>query len=157
MIQRIQTLYMFLAALLMSLLFVSPMVTVVSGTEELKLMAYGFVNAQEGDGIYITATVIMAIVIGMSALLPLVNIFLFKKRTTQFRFCVVELVFIVGALVLMIYNVFVANSSLEGGMDARLMVNAPMFFPLVAILLIFLAIRGILKDIALLKSLNRIR
>lgn len=155
MIQRIQSLYLFLVALLTGLMFAFPIGSIVGDTEEVGITACGFRDAATGKLMLntygMTATIVVA------ALLAFVIIFLFKKRMLQFRLCMVEIVLQAGILVFEIYYLWGA-SRIAGGFEvSAVSVGVSALFPLLSIILTLLAIRGIMKDIRLLKSLDRIR
>ena len=99
----------------------------------------------------LAATVIAA------ALLPFVTIFLYKKRLLQFRLCVVETVLLAGVMLFEIYYIWgrcaePRRSPFQPGNSPP-----PRFFPPVSLIFTYLALRGIRKDILLVKSLDRIR
>lgn len=154
MIQRIQTLYLFLVALLTGLMFAFPLVRFLNGAEEMLLDPLGFKDAVTGELILnaygLAATTIVAI------LLPLVTIFLFKKRLIQFRLCIVELVFLAGTLIFEVYYIWGGLSSI-GADTSTMLLSVTAFFPLISAIFTLLALRGIKKDILLVKSLDRIR
>ena len=96
MIQRIQSLYLLLVAVLTGLMLLMPLGTFLGGTEEMYLTAFGFSDAADGTPV-LTAYGLAATVIA-AALLPFVTIFLYKKRLLQFRLCVVETVLLAGVM-----------------------------------------------------------
>lgn len=155
MIQRIQTLYLLLVTILTGLMLLLPAGTFLGGTEEMRLTAFGFIDTADGTPVLhaygLTATVIAA------ALLPLVAIFLYKKRLLQFRLCVVEMVLLAGVLLFEVYYVWGGARSLADFSVSAWKLSAAAFFPPVSIVFDYLALRGIRKDILLLKSLDRIR
>ncbi|MCC8174086.1 MAG: DUF4293 domain-containing protein [Odoribacter sp.] len=85
--------------------------------------------------------------------LTVIIIFLYKKRFVQLRFCVVNIVLMLGLLILM----WVQVQGRANDINAITQIKIAFGFPLVGIILTWLAIRGIIKDIALLKSYDRIR
>ena len=103
MIQRIQSLYLLLVAVLTGLMLLMPLGTFLGGTEEMYLTAFGFSDAADGTPV-LTAYGLAATVIA-AALLPFVTIFLYKKRLLQFRLCVVETVLLAGVMLFEIYYI----------------------------------------------------
>ena len=89
--------------------------------------------------------------IGIILLLHVAAIFLYKKRILQIRFLVLSILLNVG-LFGMFY--FFAYYSFDG---AKISFKIPVVFPIVSIILDYLAIRGIGKDEALIRSMDRIR
>lgn len=163
MIQRIQTLYLFVASVLMGLMLFLPIAEFYGaspeGTEELQLTAFEMRAADPATGGFVTIlkTIPMGAVVAFSALLPLVTIFLYKKRLLQYRLSASEIVLLVGAQIFAIYSVFRAVKGMEGFDDSIYSLKLPFFFPFISIFFVWLAMRGIIKDIKIIKSLNRIR
>jgi len=86
--------------------------------------------------------------------LSLGNIFLFRKRLLQIRLCIYNALLIVGFYVyfgVVVYMLQRQAADLSMGMKFGLS------FPLVSLILDYLAFRGISADIALLRSIDRLR
>ena len=154
MIQRIQTLYLLAVAVLMSLTLFLPIASfVVDGTTfELNAFALSCDGASEG-------TLWMGIMLAMATALPLVTIFLYKRRTLQVRLCAVELVLLLGSLVMIGIYYWLTSSLFD---DSTLVVEHRQFgwaapMPIVSLVLTYLASRAIFKDEMLVRSLDRIR
>lgn len=144
MLQRIQTLYLLIASVLMALVTLLPMVTFTTATGEEVLKAF--------DLIYIGA------LLTICTLLPFVTLWLFKNRWLQIRLCFAELVLLVGAQIFTIaYSTRVTNGMRESLTGLVADKSITIIFPAVAMVLVALAIRGIIKDQQLIKSLDRIR
>lgn len=155
MIQRIQTIYLLLATALMSLTLFLPLATIWEGGNEIVVKAF-FVNGEMG--FKAPLPIYMGIVFSITTLLPLVTIFLFKKRLTQIRLCVSEIVLLLGSatfVALYCYRLCDVLSEMFTNLNFTLGFAALM--PVVAIIPVVLAIRGIAKDEALVRSLDRIR
>ena len=147
MIQRIQSLYLLLVAVLTGLMLLMPLGTFLGGTEEMYLTAFGFSDAADGTPV-LTAYGLAATVIA-AALLPFVTIFLYKKRLLQFR--------LAGVMLFEIYYIWGGARSLSTLAVSAWKLSAAAFFPPVSLIFTYLALRGIRKDILLVKSLDRIR
>ena len=93
MIQRIQTLYLFAAAALMVTALLTPLAYFAAGTDEYTLRAFSLSGGEMSQ-----STIYMGIVMALAAAVPLVNIFLFKRRMLQIRLCAVELVLLLGSV-----------------------------------------------------------
>lgn len=150
MIQRIQTIYLFLVVVLGTLLcFFSPIQFLMP------------------DGVeYITLSVWekwpMAVISIAIPLLALVTIFLFKHRLLQARLNIMNVILCIGYYALVaLYAAFVIkgyeplNGQLLAGAEWYLNVWAA--FPLVNIILLMMATRRILKDEALVRAADRLR
>lgn len=152
MIQRIQTLYLFAAAALMVTALLTPLAYFAAGTDEYTLRAFSL----SGSGMT-QSTIYMGIVMALAAAVPLVNIFLFKRRMLQIRLCAVELVLLLGSVAFIgIYYYLSARMISQAEFHAHGFRIAAVF-PLVALVLDYLAMRAIFKDELLVKSLDRIR
>lgn len=173
MLQRIQSLYLFLAAVLMALMTFLPIAEFIGDTETYRLSAFGLTGLEEkietdmiSEGIIETAeteevrildTLPMGIVICVAGLLALITIFLFKKRFLQLRLCVTEYVLLIGAQAFALLYYFRILKTFEMFAVSGGYMKLPMFFPVIALILVWFARRGIVKDIRLIKSLDRIR
>lgn len=146
MIQRIQSLYLLLAAAAgaAALSFDLWRATLSNGVKQ-------SVNASSNYLLFVLYVVII--------LLALVTIFLFKKRKLQFRLTIFNILFGFGALAYQYYVVQqTANKLNSGGVSITTASYLPAsFLPIVIIILLFLAVRGIYKDEKLIKSLDRLR
>ena len=145
MIQRIQSIWLFLAALSMSCLLFIPMVTSTIAGVEYYVIA---------SGLYQKVGVVTTKVADSMPLLisTIANIFNFKKRTTQKKIAMVTAVLIIG----LSFWCSQQAKKIPGGLeDANYKVG--MFLPVAAIAFCALAVRGINNDEKLLKSADRLR
>lgn len=152
MIQRVQTLYLLAIAALMTTAIFTPLAYFVAGVEEFELYAFSLRSAANSY-----STIYMGVVVALAAVLPFVTIFLFKNRMLQIRLCAVELVLLIGSTVFMAIYYY-----LGGRMFADLEFNTQglriaIIFPLVSLVLDYLAMRAIFHDEMLVRSLDRIR
>lgn len=147
MIQRIQTVFIFISALLIASLMKLTFAELSVNNELYTFVAKGIFNGEElifnGMAIFVFIPVI--------ALLHFITIFLYKKRILQIRIMVFSIVLLLGLFGLFFYF------SYAGFDGAKIAFKIPVAFPLVAVILDYLAIRAIGKDEALIRSLNRIR
>lgn len=146
MIQRIQSLYLLLATAVMSLTLFLPIATISYDAQTYNLTAFGSIE-----------TIWIGILLSLAVLVPLVTIFLFKRRTLQIRLCAVEMVLLLGVLILYgLYYWFTIKSFENFTLDhLQFGWAAPM--PVAALILTYLASRAIFKDEMLVRSLDRIR
>ena len=147
MIQRIQTIYVFISALLIASLMKLKFADLSVNNELYTFVARGVYNGEElifnGLAIFVFIPVI--------ALLHFIAIFLYKKRILQIRILVFSIVLLLGLFGLFFYYTY---ASFKG---AQVAFKIPVVFPVVAAILDFLAIRAIGKDEALVRSVDRIR
>ncbi len=156
MIQRIQTIYLLFAVSLMTAFSFSPLASFSTSSDIYSLSVLGIKSA---DGITIYSTPYLIIVAALATLLPLVNIFLFKKRMVQIRLCVAQLVLMLGTLIIAGIYYYLSNR-IFGGEGSELInysIRIVCVLPVVAMISSYMALRAIFKDEMLIKSLDRIR
>lgn len=135
MIQRIQTVFLFLAAMVSGVL-----------SHVFDLWKTGVEWMQIDDYQYIYALFLS------SGILSLLNIFLFKNRRRQMLFNGINIflnIVLVGLLIFRLYNLPGDGLTSEKGIG--------LFLPIIALLLLWFANRSISKDEKLVKSIDRIR
>lgn len=162
MIQRRQTIYMLLAAILSALLFFMPLVSFNANDNIMKFTIFGIQNPIESVSLSTDYTWPLVVLTILMTLAPLVTIFLYKKRELQVRLCRLNMLtnIIFVGLVFIYYEsdilsvIFAVENDIYV-LDVAYFIG--MAFPLVNLVLEILAIRGIKKDIELLKSIDRLR
>lgn len=154
MIQRIQSLYLFLAAAVATLPFFFPVARFhVANDATYDFFAYGIVEtgaAEPVTALYWAQLILFFFL----ALVPLFTLFCYKKRLLQVRLCLVEFILCAGSLILMWVHIRHFGKTIPGLEITYLL---PFVLPLVSLVLTWLALQGIFKDINLLKSYDRIR
>lgn len=163
MIQRIQTLYLLAAFVLCIVCLCLPLAHFIASDSQAGALA-GFWDAYErvdmynlwlvsqGRHLFYFCPVLMAILVITTALI-FIDIWLYKRRALQMRvatFCMILLVFWYIALGIITFNL---HSTVM--MLARPHWTAAL--PAAALILLYLAFRGILKDELLVRSLDRLR
>jgi peptidoglycan/LPS O-acetylase OafA/YrhL len=136
MLQRIQSFWLLLASAAGWLTLEFPVYSGVRTDDK----AYHMMNARDQIGILVL-TVLLSTAL-------LVTIFLFKKRKVQLR--VALLCLLASFLNLVLYYLQIKNFT-QGAF------NLSAIFPLAVPVCVILAIRGIIKDQKLIKSLDRLR
>ncbi len=150
MIQRIQTLWLFLAALLSGLLFLDWYTGYVYKAD----VAQGFGSiVQRLTVSEHFPTLIIAVVM---ALLPLITIFLFRDRKRQKSFIGISLFACVAFIAVNLmrinnFNTTTAPTPTNGSYQVGSII------PVVVIVLLIMAFRGIKSDEKLIKSMDRLR
>jgi hypothetical protein len=137
MIQRIQTIYLFLVFIITGALpFFIPLWTMSDGK------SYFFMQSQ-----------IYTILLGLSTTLTVLSIVSYKKRQNQFVIGRLNII-----LNLILLGLFVYRSlNLSGETPAVSEKGIGMFLPILAIVLLVLANKAIKKDEDLVKSVDRLR
>lgn len=153
MIQRIQTVYLILCSMLCIACMSLP-VARFAGAEGTIRMYNLFLSSSQG-GHQFTPWALFAILC-LVATLSALNVFLFRRRALQMRVAVLSMILLVGYY--LVYGVFAYLLGVQYG-EAGL-AYAPHWavsLPFAALVLEYLAFRGILKDELLVKSLDRLR
>ena len=154
MIQRIQTLYLLLAAGLVACAAFLPLASFASGGEEFRLYAFGLRTA---DGETVQSTLYMGFLLALALVLPLATIFLFKRRMLQFRLGVVEMILLLGAQIVMGIYYFLSYRLFSSFEFHAQSVKLPLVLPLIAMIFTYLAVRAIFRDELMIRSMDRIR
>jgi D-alanyl-lipoteichoic acid acyltransferase DltB (MBOAT superfamily) len=147
MIQRIQTVYILLSAILIGLLFSLPFAEIVFNNQ---LYLFDIRGIVKNDTIQENGLPI-ALFITLILLLHVFTVFIYKKRRLQIRILIFSILLMLGLFGLFY---FFAYNSFD---DAQVSFKIAVAFPLIAIILDYLAIRNIGKDEALIRSIDRIR
>lgn len=159
-IQRIQSLFLLCTAIINGLLFIMP-VAIISMPDNLLCEYYTTKVVQAGSPpVFITWNWYSMILTTLITILAFVTIFAHKRKTKtvrptlflQLRLCIVNIILQLGLMILVWLQL---RGSL--GEDATWNANLSAVFPFVGMIFTWLALRGIIKDIALLKSFDRIR
>ena len=135
MLQRIQTLYLLVAAVCSGVFSLTTYLMVVDGVTELVIDSVSYLILFEG-----------------SALLSLISIFLFKSRQTQFvmgRLNIILNLILLGLFVIRLLSLPGGTANPEKGIG--------LFLPILSIVFLVLANKAIKKDEALVKSVDRLR
>ena len=157
MIQRIQTLYLMLVTLLMVVTLIFPLVFIGVDGHQVTLSAF---TISDAEGVLSYASSWLGAVLVVATLLPFVTIFLYKNRQLQIRLCGVECVLLLGAVLLVGAFTYSVCNNIFTDFDitwANIAIRFPVILPLVALVLTPLAMRAILRDELLVRSLDRIR
>lgn len=122
--------------------------------EEFGLYAFAL---KDPEGAMLHSTVYLGILLTLAAVLPLVTIFLYRRRMLQIRLCVVEMVLLVGSAVMEgIY--YYLGCRVVGDLEFHTQgVQATIALPVVGLLFAWLAVRSIFRDELLVRSADRIR
>jgi ABC-type multidrug transport system fused ATPase/permease subunit len=149
MIQRIQTVYLFLAALCSVALFFFPVASFLSDLTYQKFFITGLVNMAPGGSTAIASSLVWPLsgVGALMAIIALAGIFTYKKRGLQLRLVMIAGIFFL--YVPLIEKKLSVTPDYSGGIG--------IYFPLIALVLFILANRAIRRDDKLVKSVGRLR
>jgi hypothetical protein len=147
MLQRIQTIWVLLAALLTGLVFNFPLADISSGGEIYQFNLSGIYRGTEKIFNGLPLILFTALIL----LLHIYVIFLFKNRIRQMRILGFSIMLLLGLTGLFFYFAY------AGFKGATVSFKIPVAFPVIAAIIDYLAIRAIGKDEALIRSVNRLR
>ncbi len=155
MIQRIQTVFLFLATVFAGILFFAPVFSFNYGEELMKLTILGVENAKDAlqfSGLYTLPLLVIAI---LAIVIPFFTIFKFKKRELQLKLSSLN-IFLNAVICGLIFLYYASN--VEGKINPETVhYMFGTYIPLINMVLSVLAMRWIKKDIDLLKSVDRLR
>lgn len=146
MIQRIQTIYLILAAVCGFGSLALPFATTVQAVQSSELFADASFTVRDNPG--------LLVLFAVAGVLAVVGIFLFKNRPVQMKITRIALVADIVGLVLVVILFWndlgnVGSSAVNDGAGA--------YLPIAFILFASLALRGIRKDENLVRSADRLR
>jgi len=152
--QRIQTIFLFLAAVVLGLLFIPAMpFFTVTGTQELVQQSE---VAMLGDGVLnIQDHIIFQILVVLGMVTSIAAIFMFKKRSTQLTLS--KLTLVMSILILVLCGVFFYLDYQLIKADSLVSGEFGLLSPVLGIIFSALALRGINSDDKLVKSSDRLR
>ncbi len=158
---------MAVTAALMFAVFFAPAVYFSMGGAEFKLMTYGIrgvtgamlVHGGAAGGTLVTSTlsICVAVMVGISALVPLVALFLFRKRSIQLRLLTVEFLLLLGSAGFLGWYIWTTYRDVVSAMSTNFYFS---FYPLLIVLALltnWFALRGVIRDDLLVRSVDRIR
>jgi hypothetical protein len=147
MIQRIQTVYLILVAILLGLIFLFPIADIAATNALYRFDIRGIHKAEE---LIMNGWPLM-LFLSLVIIVHLVIIFLYKKRIMQVKLLILAIILLLG-----LFSSFFWFGYM-GFRGATVGFKLTMAIPAVCIILDYLAIKAIAKDEALVRSLNRIR
>lgn len=145
MIQRIQTIFLFLTAIVFGSLFKVPFA--ISDKPSAQYLS---------DQVYdVTDHPVLMVLTMLGALIALISIFLFRKRKVQLKFG--YLIIVMAILLPVVAFLLFTRTSVDVDPSVNVNDQAGMFLPLIAIIFAGLANHFIKKDEKLVKSMDRLR
>ena len=150
MIQRIQSLYLLLAGIILLLCPFLPVADLLRGGHLMAVRLSGLLDEETG---LMEQNLWLPTLVFLSGFLSIANIFIFKDRTRQIRIARLNIGVTILAAILTPIITFLQKTEIED----ILIFRTPIVFPSIAGVFIFLAYRGIKKDDDLIKSADRLR
>lgn len=152
MIQRIQSVYLFLVICISVLTALFPLAEFIGKADMAvyEMTALGVYNLK--SEMLMNTAGLLVVLLGVT-LLAVVELFLFKKRMLQIRLGIFSMLLLGGFYLLFGFLSFLFVDELNADFHLKFVAG----MPLVCLILEYLAIRSIGKDEALIRSLNRLR
>ena len=151
MIQRIQTVYLLVVAILMVVMMSVPVGSFYTDKNICEMTNLSYLLP---DGaVNYTPWALFAILV-VVAVMALVTIFLYRKRMLQIRLTIFNTIVLVGYYLVLAYFVVNPDKAFD---DYSFMPSWTVCLPLVSIILNWMAIRAIGKDEMLVKAYERLR
>lgn len=147
MIQRIQSVYLFISVLLTGLLFLLPFAEIA---KEGAIYTFNFKGILLDGAVQQSGIVISVLIVVIMALHGFA-ISSFKNRKRQKMIVIYTILMLLGLFGLFIFFTYLSFSG------AQISLKISVVLPLLAIVVDYLAIRAIDKDEALIRSIDRIR
>ena len=149
MVQRIQSVYLLVVTILMIICMCNPVGSIIASTNEISEFGNLCITLPDGTKDY--APWALFAILMVVAILSFVTIFLFKKRMLQIRLTIFSSIMLIG------YYLALVALALMLAEGTSFTPSWIICLPFVAIVLNWLAIRGIGADEALVKAYDRLR
>lgn len=155
MIQRIQSIYLLLAVLFCLTLMFLPIAEYTLNAEIYIFSVFGVEKVSEPFQPPIVNTMPVLMILIAAILTAFITIFLFKNRKLQLRLCGLTMLLLTALLASMFFYADKVENIIGGDIVTSFKFGA--LAPIIAMILVFLAIKGIKKDEELVRSADRIR
>lgn len=157
MIQRVQSLYLLISAVLTSLVLAFPLYTAPMEGSIINVDFMGATWTSEGNILGETSHPYVLILVILSAVMSLVTIFMFNNRPIQMKLARFSGLLNTGLLVAIFFAVETAKEMPAGSMEVMGDYGLACLLPIGGMILGILAGRAILKDEAMVRSADRLR
>ena len=152
MIQRIQSIFLLASFCFLVPMFFAPVAELLYPTGEILVFNMtGFYQTDAGATVMISNQYSIAAFGMLICALNLIAIFMYRRRVLQLRLCIYNMLMLAGLTGVIFF--VTGNVQNVHSVSFRL----PIVFPVVAIILHYLAFRGIRKDELMVQALSRIR
>ena len=152
MIQRIQTIFLLLAVILQALFLSFPLMHF--NLENSITVDFYTQGMKDANNELVFKTILVLLLSIMIFALGFIAIFLYKKRIIQMRICIYNILLNIGLIGLII---FLTLNFTKHNLVVSQSYDVSIIFPIVNVILYYLAFRGIRKDEVLVKAYDRLR
>lgn len=155
MLQRIQTIFLLFVLVFSIAFYIFPTGTVLLNDDiELSVRLWGFNYLDSSKESVVMPGWYMVVLNAVITLTTLVTIILFRHRSLQVRFSIFNIIVQLGFFAMLFVYLYLCRET-AGGISYH--TNLMIVFPIAQVILTILAIRSILIDNALVKSVDRLR
>ena len=156
MIQRIQTLYLFIAIIVIVLMFFFPIAGYYGDLHTFIFSVLGIKNmvpdAQEIFNKYFTFPIVFFII--SIVIITITTVFIYKNRPKQLK--LIKLSILLN--IMMIIGIFIVYSRMiQSVIEVNEVFKTAAFFPLISLIFFVLAYRAVKRDEKLVRSADRLR
>jgi hypothetical protein len=157
MLQRIQSLYLSAALLLLVCYVFVPIATFYSAGYEYVIRAVGIFYIENNVEIFDAPNMATGVVMILTLLTLGTTIFMYKNRPMQIKMCTLGIILIFVTLGLNVFAMYDIPRYITQGVTPALSFTVWLALPAISIILVILAQRHIRKDEDLIKSMDRLR
>jgi hypothetical protein len=151
MIQRIQSVFLFVSLCFLAPMFFMPSASLISnGGEIYTFNLTGFSQTGQEETVHVSRQISLMLFGILICVLNFITIFMYRRRVLQLRLCIYNIILIIGLLGVMLYVIHVTPKD-------TVHFSLPIVFPVVSGILHYLAFRGIRRDELMVQALNRLR
>lgn len=156
MIQRVQSVYLLLVTVLMSVMLVRPYAELtLADDKSLTFRTHAIIMDSESEATTLFKTTIPVVGLALIiAILSFGNIFLYNRRIVQLRICLTNIILLLALLVIMFAYYSTTKASLT---TIHHTFKISVIFPLLSLIFTIMAYRTIHHDEVLVNSYKRIR
>lgn len=152
MIQRIQTLFLLISLGLLISMFFFPFAELKDIQD--KILSWDIIGVKAiAAKTYLLFTIHLLIIVATAVIVIIISLLKYRKRILQIRLCIFNILLLIGFYGMMFYLV----NNVKTQFFATIHYAVPVLFPVFSVILLFLSIKGINRDINLLRSYDRIR
>jgi len=158
MLQRIQSLFLFIALVAAVVVHFFPLASYLGEIYYLKFYIYGLRDMAPDPSIPVNNLLVAPLYIlnGIAAVLILITLISYKKRIRQLKILRIAILLSIVNLILIFFFYSPKIESVTGA-RADFLSEAGIYFPLIMLLFLILANRYIRKDERIVRSIDRIR
>ena len=152
MIQRIQSIFLFVSLCFLIPMFFAPAAEMIYETGEIfAFNLVGFYQTVAGTTTTLSKQYSIMILGILIVVLNLLIIIMYKSRVLQMRLCVYNMLLLAGLMGIALFALYTIPNV------RSVSFSMPAVFPIISIILHFLAFRGIRRDEMMVQALSRLR